>query len=245
VTRSLGQRTALCAIVVAALAAPAAAAAGRPSNGGAQAPAPRDPQPATAQGMISASGSHVTITARAGTMLRKRVRVRGSAPASAAGHTVAIQRFDDATQSWRAVANATVAADGTYRARWRARTVGQFRIRAVLLSSRASAASATPELSITVHRPAVATWYGPGFYGHRTACGQKLTRRLLGVAHKTLPCGTEVAVLYHGRRITVPVVDRGPFRRGTAYDLTAATAQALGFTHTARLGAVRLRTADR
>ena len=242
-TRSLGQRTALCAIVVAALAVPAAAAAGGPSNGGAQ--APDDPQPTTTQGMISASGSQVTITARAGTMLRKRVRVRGSAPASATGRTVAIQRFDDATQSWQAVANATVAADGTYRARWRARTVGQFRIRAVLLSSSASAANATPELSITVHRPAVATWYGPGFYGHRTACGQKLTRRLLGVAHKTLPCGTEVAVLYHGRRITVPVVDRGPFRRGTAYDLTVATAQALGFTHTARLGAVRLRTADR
>jgi len=240
VTRSMGQRTALCAIVVAALAAPAAAA-GSPSNGGAQAPG--DSQPATTQGMIRASGSQVTITARAGTMLRKRVRVRGTAPA---GRTVAIQRFDDATGSWQAVAGATVSADGAYRARWRARAVGQFRIRAVLLSgSRASAATATPELAITVHRPAVATWYGPGLYGNRTACGQRLTRTLLGVAHKTLPCGTEVAVLYHGRRITVPVVDRGPFRAGTAYDLTAATAQALGFTHTARLGAVRLRAADR
>jgi hypothetical protein len=193
--------------------------------------------------MIRASGSQVTIAARAGTMLRNRVHVRGTA---AAGRTVAVQRFDDATHSWQAVTSTTVASDGTYRARWRARTVGQFRIRAVLLStSHASAASATPELAITVHRPAVATWYGPGFYGHRTACGQKLTRTLLGVAHKTLPCGTEVAVLYHGRRITVPVVDRGPFRAGTAYDLTSATAQALGFTHTARLGAVRLRTADR
>jgi rare lipoprotein A len=240
VTRSLGQRTALCAIVVAALAAPVAAAAS-PRNGGAQAPG--DEPPATTQGMIRASGAQVTITARAGTMLRKRVRVRGTAPA---GRTVAVQRFDEATRSWQTVAAATVAADGTYRARWRARTVGEFRIRAVLLSgSRATAASATPELSITVHRPAVATWYGPGLYGNRTACGQKLTRTLLGVAHKTLPCGTEVAVLYHGRRITVPVVDRGPFRADTAYDLTSATAQALGFTHTARLGAVRLRTADR
>ena len=58
----------------------------------------------------------------------------------------------------------------------------------------------------------MATWYGPGFYGRRTACGVKMSRTLLGVAHKTLPCGTQVAVLYKGRRITVPVVDRGPFR---------------------------------
>jgi rare lipoprotein A len=71
-----------------------------------------------------------------------------------------------------------------------------------------------------------------------------MSRTLLGVAHKTLPCGTQVAVLYKGRRITVPVVDRGPFRPGTKYDLTAATAQALGFEHTDRLGAIRLRTAD-
>jgi rare lipoprotein A (peptidoglycan hydrolase) len=137
-----------------------------------------------------------------------------------------------------------VAADGSYLARWRARLVGQHRIRAVLQSaSQATAASASPELGITVHRPAVATWYGPGFYGHRTACGVKMSRTLLGVAHKTLPCGTKVAVLYKGRRITVPVVDRGPFRRGTSYDLTAATAQALRFEHTDRLGAVRLRAA--
>jgi rare lipoprotein A len=117
-------------------------------------------------------------------------------------------------------------------------------VRAVLEpSGEAVAASASPELAITVHRPAMATWYGPGFYGRRTACGHRMTRSLLGVAHKTLPCGTQVAVLYKGRRITVPVVDRGPFRRGTRWDLTAATAGALGFKFTDRLGAVRVRSA--
>jgi rare lipoprotein A len=238
VTRSLGQRLALCALSFAALAAPAVAA-GDP-NGGVQAP----PPPAT-EGVISARGPQVAIATRAGTMRGNLARSRGSAPASAAGRTIAIERFDDGGQAWSRLASATVAADGSYIARWRARTVGQFRIRAVLQSaSQATAASASPELAITVHRPAVATWYGPGFYGHRTACGVKMTRTLLGVAHKRLPCGTDVAVLYKGRRITVPVVDRGPFRRGTAYDLTAATAQALGFDHTARLGAVRVRAAD-
>ena len=237
-TRPLGKKLTLCVIAVAALAAPAIAA-GDPPTGGVQAP----PPPAT-EGVITASGPQVVVSTRAGTMRSKLARFRGSVAAGSAGRTITIERFDESTQAWTAVATATVAADGSYLARWRANIVGEHRIRAVLQSdSQATAANASPELAITVHRPAVATWYGPGFYGRRTACGVKMSRTLLGVAHKTLPCGTEVAVLYKGHRITVPVVDRGPFRHGTSYDLTAATAQALGFRHTDRLGAVRLRTA--
>ena len=112
--------------------------------------------------------------------------------------------------------------------------------RRALLRRRGHSDSGDAELAITVRRPAVATWYGPGFYGRRTACGLRMSRTLLGVAHKRLPCGTPVAVLYKGRRITVPVVDRGPFRPGTTWDLTAATAQALGFQYTDRVGAVRV-----
>jgi rare lipoprotein A len=67
-----------------------------------------------------------------------------------------------------------------------------------------------------------------------------MSRTLLGVAHKTLPCGTQVAVLYKGRRITVPVVDRGPFSSRRRWDLTAATAKALDFTFTDRIGALRI-----
>jgi rare lipoprotein A len=239
VSRSHGPKLALCALAAAALAAPTVAA-GDPGTGGAQAP----PPPQT-EGVISASGPQVAVSTRAGTMVRKLARFRGTV-AGAAGRTVAIERLDDATQQWTQIATATVNADGSYLARWRPTKAGELRVRAVVLSaaSQAVAASASPELSITIHRPALATWYGPGFYGHRTACGVRMTRTLLGVAHKKLKCGTKVAVLYKGRRIDVPVVDRGPFRRGTAYDLTAATAQALGFEHTDRLGAVRLRTAD-
>src|SRR4051794_8984745 len=51
------------------------------------------------------------------------------------------------------------------------------------------------------------SWYGPGFYGHRTACGQTLTRGLIGVAHKTLPCGTKILFRNpaNGRTLLVPV----------------------------------------
>jgi hypothetical protein len=237
-TRPLGSRTALCAIAVAALAAPALAA-GDPGTGGSQAP----PPPQT-EGVITASGPQIAVSTRAGTMVRKLARFRGTV-AGAAGRTVAIQSLDAATGQWTAIATATVNDDGSYLARWRPAKAGELRVRAVLQSAtQAVAANASPELAITIHRPAMATWYGPGFYGHKTACGVRMTRTLLGVAHKTLKCGTKVAVLYKGRRIDVPVVDRGPFRRGTAYDLTAATAQALGFEHTDRLGAVRLRPAQ-
>jgi rare lipoprotein A len=227
-----GRRLLLC-VTAAAFAAPAVATGDPPSSGGVQAP----PPPVT-DGAVSAQGPQVSVTTRAGTMLRRLARFSGTAEP---GRTVAIERYDAATQAWAAVATTTVAPDGTFVARWRGDRVGEHHIRAVLdATGQAGAASATPELAITVHRPGVATWYGPGFYGRRTACGQRMSRTLLGVAHKTLRCGTQVAVLYKGRRITVPVVDRGPFRRGTTWDLTVATAQALGFEHTDRVGAVRV-----
>jgi rare lipoprotein A len=235
VTRSKGRRLLLCA-AAAALAAADAAAGDPPSSGGVQAP----PPPLT-ESTLSTQGPQVSLTARAGTLLRRLARFHGSAPASEAGRTVAIERFDDATQTWAVVATTIVAADGSYLARWRSDRTGRHRVRAVLgASGSAVAAAATPELAVTVHRPAVATWYGPGLYGRRTACGLRMTRRLLGVTHRKLPCGTQVAVLYKGRRITVPVVDRGPFRRGATWDLTAATAQALRFEHTDRVGALRM-----
>ena len=72
------------------------------------------------------------------------------------------------------------------------------------------------------------TWYGPGLYGKRTACGQRMTTRLVGVAHRRFACGARVTVQRGERFVTVPVVDRGPFTRGVSLDLTAATARRLG-----------------
>jgi rare lipoprotein A len=86
----------------------------------------------------------------------------------------------------------------------------------------------------------VATLYGPGFYGSITACGERLGQRTLGLAHRTLPCGTPVAIYYRGRTIVVPVIDRGPYANHADFDLTMATAQALGIPGTATIGAVSL-----
>jgi putative peptidoglycan binding protein/rare lipoprotein A (RlpA)-like double-psi beta-barrel protein len=84
-------------------------------------------------------------------------------------------------------------------------------------------------------RVRLATWYGPGLYGRRTSCGERLGPTTLGVAHRSLPCGTPVTFYRAGRFVTVRVIDRGPFRRGVAWDLTAAAAKAIGLQSTARL----------
>jgi len=79
------------------------------------------------------------------------------------------------------------------------------------------------------HHDAEESWYGPGFYGEHTACGQVLTKSLLGVAHRTLPCGTLVSFRnpYNGKVVTVPVVDRGPYVAGRSWDLTKAACEAI------------------
>jgi rare lipoprotein A len=96
-------------------------------------------------------------------------------------------------------------------------------------------------VGVTVLRPAPVTWYGPGFFGNTTACGQVLGPDTLGVAHLSLPCGTRVELLYGGRRIVVPVIDRGPFNPAATYDLTEATARALGLQGSDTVGALPLR----
>jgi hypothetical protein len=73
----------------------------------------------------------------------------------------------------------------------------------------------------------VASWFGPGLWGNRTACGQTLTSELVGVAHRSLPCGSLVTLRYGDSTVVVPVVDRGPFHSAREFDLTYATKTAL------------------
>jgi len=84
-------------------------------------------------------------------------------------------------------------------------------------------------------RTAGATWYGPGLYGHQTACGQTLEPETIGVAHRTLPCGSTVKLSYHGHTLITQVIDRGPYTPGNAFDLTNGARQALEFEGSARL----------
>ena len=82
---------------------------------------------------------------------------------------------------------------------------------------------------LNVYRWAHASWYGPGLYGNPTGCGGTLYAGRLGVAHKTLPCGSRVTLRHRGRTVRVRVIDRGPYVGGREYDLTEATANRLRF----------------
>lgn len=83
--------------------------------------------------------------------------------------------------------------------------------------------------SATGWSTARASWYGPGFYGRRTASGAVYTQTMMNVAHKSLPFGTRIEFEFNGRRCIAVVNDRGPFVAGRTFDLGAGTAKALGF----------------
>jgi rare lipoprotein A (peptidoglycan hydrolase) len=101
--------------------------------------------------------------------------------------------------------------------------------------STAPSAPASSATTGSVRPSGVATWFGPGFYGKKTACGQTLTPTVIGVANRTLPCGTLVKVAYKNRTVTLPVLDRGPYSHIADWDLTAGAARALGVTETVRI----------
>jgi rare lipoprotein A (peptidoglycan hydrolase) len=102
-------------------------------------------------------------------------------------------------------------------------------------SNPGATASADGEYTFGVWRYGGASWYGPGLWGNKTACGQTLRPGTLGVAHKKLPCGTTVKFVYHGRSVVTQVIDRGPYVKGRAWDLTKAARDALGFEGVGRV----------
>ncbi len=247
---------AVLALLCAALLAPSAGWAasggsgiGGPASGSSTTPTGTTPEPSAGPALqsgdvtVSTSGAGITLQTRASAILRKTLTFTGTVP-SAAGKTIEIQRSGHQTGwTWADTVHATVASDGSFTATWTTDHIGRFAMRAVLASAgNASSASVTPSLTTTVYRPSRASWYGPGMYGTRTACGTKLTKSTIGVANKTLPCGMQVAIYYHGQTLTVPVIDHGPYVAGRDWDLTAATARALGIGGVALIDAVSLPT---
>lgn len=111
---------------------------------------------------------------------------------------------------------------------------------AVFLAAARSTASQAPGTT----QLGLASWYGPGFHGERTASGEIFNQRELVAAHRTLPFGTVIRVtnLENGRRVVVRVIDRGPYgrnvRNGAVVDLSYGAARRLGFT---KDGLVRIR----
>lgn len=236
-----------------AAASAAEAPAGSPAVTGGVAPAATDaaPAPAPALGSPAPGPAIVTSaelagagswTATGSTALGSPVKISGSFRSTLAGKTIRVERRSPAG-NWMRATTGRIRSNGNFVAYWRTRSTRYHELRVVLAgaapASKPEAADA-PQAStrvtadqagtvnVVVLGQAKATWYGPGFYGRTTACGLTLQKDTVGVAHRTLPCGTQVEVRMGGKRAVVPVIDRGPFANGAAFDLTKNVADQIG-----------------
>jgi rare lipoprotein A len=210
------------AVAVGALGIGAVAAV--PSAAPAQAPA-TGPQPAAAPTFET-----ISVSVKRHALAGQRLKLGGKVGSGARGRTILIQK--KAGKGWKTVARTRTRAGGGYSAYWRLAGTGRQRVRAFVRGGDLPVAQRIVSGGVTGYRLAGASWYGPGFYGGHLACGGTLGAGTLGVANKTLPCGSKVTLRYKGRSITVPVIDRGPYVGGRDFDLTAATKQKLGFGST-------------
>ena len=171
---------------------------------------------------------------RANVMQGAKVVVRGNMYPPITGRRALLEWKVDG--QWKRIDRVRLG-DGDFRRAVRIRRHGHRRIRITFRHDEYNARARSADL-VRVHRRSQATWYGPGFFGNRTACGQRYHRDLLGVAHRSLPCGTIVSALYKGRTVPVPVVDRGPYGHAD-WDLTEEAAQRLGFSGRDQIGVLR------
>ena len=155
-------------------------------------------------------------------LVGRSLKIHGTVSPAGAERRVVV-RVGDSEQTVRA------GRDGTFSLRWRAPATGSYPVRVAARPNRLATGSRDSAGRVTVYRPAAASWYGPGLYGNNLGCGGTLTPSTIGVAHKTLPCGTKLRIRYRGRSVDVRVIDRGPYSGDREFDLTSATKQRLGF----------------
>ena len=231
-----------CALALIAL--PAAASAG--SGTGGMSPPPQEPPHGQ-----SAPAADMPVDAPRSGLVGRRVRVSGKSR-RARRRVVRIEgRQGDGP--WSLLTRVRADRKGRFTTTWLPRRTGQWELRARVGPANGGAGNGGTAVPVdigaegsgasshlTVYESAIATWYGPGFFGRQTACGIELTEATVGVAHRELPCGTQVQVGYRDRVIVVPVIDRGPFANDADWDLTQAAAQQLGMTGTSRIGAMPL-----
>ncbi len=157
-----------------------------------------------------------------------RLAVAGTLRPGVAGARLALQARVRGV--WRTLDRGRTRAWGRYALAVRRRAPLSAPVRVVVRGSSAVRASRRLVGRVNVYSVALASWYGPGLYGNRTGCCGRLGYGSVGVAHKSLPCGTRVTFRHRGRSVRVPVIDRGPYVGAREYDLTAAAARRLGFS---------------
>jgi hypothetical protein len=147
--------------------------------------------------------------------------IRGRLVPGLPGRTV---QLDGRTgRGWHKLATARTTAGGRFDLRYVPGGLGAQRLRVRFLGDATNGPAEARSAMLTVYRQSGASWYDDG---GGTACG---FHAAMGVAHKTLPCGTHVTFAYGGHQVTAVVDDRGPFVDGRDWDLNQNTAAALGF----------------
>jgi hypothetical protein len=167
-----------------------------------------------------AAGVHVrprTISVLGG----QAIKVRGSLLPALAGRKVSLQ--GRRSGHWQTLTSTRTRAAGRFVLRYVAGAAGRQPIRVTFAGDHRNGRSTASVGQMTVYREAGASWYEDG---GNTACG---FHAQYGVANRTLPCGTKVALRYNGRSVTATVDDRGPYVGGRDWDLNQNTASALGF----------------
>jgi len=152
----------------------------------------------------------------------RRARVSGRITPGVAGKHVSLQKRTG--RHWTTVARATTRAGGVFRVSYRPP-------RPVSTMLRIAADEHRHALGrLNAYRRATMSWYGPGLYGNKLSCGGRLTPSTIGVANKSLPCGTKLTLRKGNRIVRARVVDRGPYVGGREFDLTSATRHRLHFS---------------
>jgi hypothetical protein len=131
---------------------------------------------------------------------------------------------------WGVLARSRTSRSGHFAATIRARGLGTSALRVRFAGDRLNTGAATGAGRLQLFRSSQASWYQ--LTGNQLGCGGRMGANQLGVANKTLPCGTLVTFRYGGRSVRVPVIDRGPYVAGRTWDLSGETRRRLHFPGT-------------
>jgi hypothetical protein len=170
----------------------------------------------------------VTVGARFAVPTQQRA-VLGGGPVHVGGKLVpaigrrVVKLQAHSPRGWHTVASGHTGAGGGFRLSFAPAAGSGQRLRMLFGGDGGNARSTQPAGTVTVLHPVLASWYNDA---GTTGCGFHAG---LGVANKSLPCGTHVALHYGGRTVNAVVDDRGPYVGGRTYDLNQNTAAALGF----------------
>jgi len=189
---------------------------------------PGDPIPGANAGWLTASAAGVSLKAPLNALGGKTHVATGSV---GRGRTRVSLERQSGNGSWAHIGAANSTSSGSYRVSWNVNVFGPVKLRVT-----AAGHAGQPSGTIMSFRRANATIFGGPSEYQAAACGGRIAKGTMGLAHKTLPCGTLVRVSYGQRSIVLPVIDRGPYRGGYTWDVTYDAAKYLRMNGSAVIG---------